>query len=121
MKFREMVKRVQKYSGYSYEESKQALEHMVESIAVRLSDSERKDFASQLPGQLKAIALTVRSTAYNTKTDLIQDFIDIQKIDADHAKKQIKSAWQTIKEAITPLEIKQIKSQLPTETLSALN
>jgi uncharacterized protein (DUF2267 family) len=49
MKYRELIKKVQNYSGFSDTESKEALEMMVESLAVHLNEGERKDFASQLP------------------------------------------------------------------------
>lgn len=120
MGFRQMIKKVQMYSGFSDKESKEALEHMVESLAVRLNDGERKDFASQLPQQLKAIALTVRSTADNTRKDLVEDFMEAQKVDMARAKKQIHSTWRALKEAISPGEINDIRAQLPNDMVAML-
>lgn len=120
MKYRELIKRVQDYSGFSDSESKDALELMVESISVRLTDGERKDFASQLPTELKAIALTVRSTNENRKEDLVRQFMELEDIDESHAKKQIKAAWKALKDAISPGEIEDIQSQLPNKTLAQL-
>jgi nucleoid DNA-binding protein len=45
MSFRELIKKVQLASGFSDSESQEALELMVESLAERLNDGERKDFA----------------------------------------------------------------------------
>ena len=120
MKYREIIKRVQDYSGFSDTESKDALELMVESLSVRLTDGERKDFASQLPMELQDIALTVRSTNENRKEDIIKQFMELEDIDESRAKKQIKAAWRALKDAISPGEIKDIESQLSQKTLTAL-
>ncbi|HEU4830684.1 MAG TPA: DUF2267 domain-containing protein [Candidatus Saccharimonadales bacterium] len=121
MKFREMVKKVQLYSGFSDSESQDALEHMVETLAVHLTEGERKDFASQLPQELKDIALTVWATEENSKKDILTDFMETQGIDSGHAKKQILSAWQTLKDAISPGEIDHIRAQLPNSTVALLH
>lgn len=121
MGFREMIKKVQVYSGFSDKEAKEALEHMVESLAVRLTDDERKDFASQLPEHLQDIALSVRATEGNTDKDLIRDFMATQDIEYDRAKKQVMSAWRAIKESVTMGEIEDIKAQLPKQTAELLH
>lgn len=120
MGFREMIKSVQKYSGFSDKESKEALEHMVESLAVRLTDDERKDFASQLPEHLQDIALSVRATEENTKRDIIRDFMETQQISEARAKKQVLSAWKVLKDAITRGEIDDIRAQLPKQATAIL-
>lgn len=121
MGYREMIKRVQIYSGFSDQEAKEALEHMVESLAIRLTEGERKDFASQLPQKLKAIAMTVRATKEKLKQDLVEEFMETQKIKKDHALKQIYSAWEVLKDAISPGEIDDIRAQLPNKTVAMLH
>lgn len=116
MKFRQLVKKVQLYSGFSDMESKDALEMMVESLAVHLPENSRKRFASQLPQELKYIALSVYSTPKNSQQDIISQFMEIQEIEENRAKKQIYSAWNALKEAISEKHIKRIKSQLPQNT-----
>jgi len=113
MKFQEMIKKVQVYSGFSDRESKEALEHLVESLAVHLTEGERKDFASQLPQELQDIALSVMATEENSTKDILQDFVEIQGIGENRAKKQILSAWKTLKDAISPGQIAHIQAQLP--------
>jgi uncharacterized protein (DUF2267 family) len=120
MKYRELIKRVQHLSGFSDSESKDALQLMVEAISIRLNEGERKDFASQLPQELQDIALSVYPTEGNIRKDLLQQFMEIQQISADRAKKQIKTTWQAIKEAITRGEIDDIKSQLTKKTVATL-
>lgn len=121
MGFRELIKKVQLYSGFSDAESKEALEHMVEALAVHLTEGERKDFASQLPTELKNIALSVYATEENSRADLVEDFMQVQRIDAAHAKKQILSAWKALKEAISEGEIRHIRAQLPNKTVAFLH
>lgn len=121
MGFREMVKKVQLYSGFSDSESQDALEMMVESLAVHLTEGERKDFASQLPQELKDLALSVYATPRNSHQDIVEQFMEIEGIDEPRAKKQVYSAWNTLKDALSEGEIKHIRSQLPNKTVAFLH
>jgi uncharacterized protein (DUF2267 family) len=104
---------VQDYSGFSDSESKDALEMMVESLAVHLDEGERKDFASQLPQELQDLALSVYATRENSRQDLVRQFMAVEHIDESRAKKHVFAAWQALKGAITPSEIESIRAQLP--------
>jgi len=121
MKYRELIKKVQTYSGFSDSESKDALDLMVESLAVHLTEGERKDFASQLPEELQDLALSVRATEANSKEDILKQFMQIQDIPENRAKKQILAAWQAIKDAISKGEIDHIRAQLPNRTVAFLH
>lgn len=121
MGFREMIKRVQYYSGFSDKESKEALEQMVESLAVHLTEGERKDFASQLPEELSDIALSVFPTKETARQDILEQFMQMQHIEENRAKKQIHAAWETLKDAISPGEIEDIRAQLPNKTVAFLH
>lgn len=121
MKYRELIKKVQDYSGFSDSESKDALELMVESLAVHLTEGERKDFASQLPHELQDIALSVYATEGNSKEDILQQFMEVEEIDEPRAKKQIMAAWKALKEAISGGEIEHIRAQLPNRTVAFLH
>lgn len=120
MGYRELIKKVQLESGFSDAESKDALEHMVESLAVHLNEGERKDFASQLPQELKDIALSVYPTKENSRKEILQQFMETQRVEYARAKKQVLSAWKALKEAISAGEINHIKSQLPSKTVELL-
>lgn len=120
MNYRTMIKMVQDYSESSDEESTDALQFMVESLAVHLNEGERKDFASQLPTELQDIALTVLPTADNIRDDILEQYMELEDVDENSALKQIKAAWQTLKEAISPGEIEDIKSQLPNQLVGML-
>ena len=119
MGYRELIKKVQHYSGFSDQESKRALEQTVEALAGRLTADERKDFASQLPSELQEVALSAHTVDKKSKADLIGDFMQRQNIRRDRAKKQLLAAWQALKDAITKGEIEDIKAQLP-KSASAL-
>lgn len=119
MKFRELIKKIQLESGFSDAESQEALELMVESIAERLTEEERDDFASQLPSELQYVAMAVEpSTA--TRKDIIEEFMEREDIDEAHAKKQVLTAWSAIKAAVSAGEIKDIRSQLSKSTADLL-
>jgi uncharacterized protein (DUF2267 family) len=94
---------------------------MVESLAVHLNEGERKDFASQLPQELKDIALSVYATKENSRQDILEQFMTVQGIEEKHAKKQVLTAWRAIKEAISEGEINDIRAQLPNSTVALLH
>jgi uncharacterized protein (DUF2267 family) len=122
MGFRELIVKVQKYSGFSDAESKDALECMVENLAVQLDEHDRKDFASQLPEELQDIALTVIPTVENTKQeDIVARFMQLQGVDESRAKMQIMAAWSALKEAISPSKLNDVRSHLPNAMMSYLN
>jgi uncharacterized protein (DUF2267 family) len=113
VKYGELINRVQSYSGFSDTESKDALDIMVETLAVHLNEGERKDFAAQLPDELKSMALSVYVTEQNSREDILKQFMELEGIDESHAKKQIRAAWQALKSAISGGEAEHIKAQLP--------
>jgi uncharacterized protein (DUF2267 family) len=120
MGFRELIKKVQLDSGFSDSESRDALEMMVESLAVRLNEGERKDFASQLPEELQNIALSVMPTEQNVTQDIIQQFMENEHVKAARAKKQIQVAWAAIKSAISEGQVRHIQAQLPKKVSTLL-
>jgi uncharacterized protein (DUF2267 family) len=122
MSFRELIKKVQLASGFSDSESQEALELMVESLAERLNEGERKDFASQLPTELKVIALSadpLEAELYDK--NILSEFMERENIEEGHAKKQILSAWKALKEALSEGEINDIRAQLPNATVAFLH
>jgi uncharacterized protein (DUF2267 family) len=121
MKYRELIKKVQGYSGFSDAESQDALEMMVESLAVHLTEGERKDFASQLPERLKDMALSVYATEENATEDLVEQFMEYEHIDKSRAQKQIHATWQALKDALSKGQIEHIRSQLPNGTVAFLH
>jgi uncharacterized protein (DUF2267 family) len=121
MEYRQLVKRVQDYSGFSDRESEEALRLFVETLSSQLEPGERKDFASQLPRELQDLALSVRGTTRNTVNDIYEEMSTMQDISTDHAKKQVHAAWEALKDAISDGEIEHIRNQLPDELVEELH
>jgi uncharacterized protein (DUF2267 family) len=121
MGFRELIKAVQHKSGFSDAESKEALELTVEAVAERLQEEEREDFAGQLPPELQGIALDASTDEERHRQNIIEEFMEKEDIDEAHAKKQLLSAWEAIKETVTPGEIDDVLSQLSQRTAHLLS
>lgn len=121
MQYRELVKRVQDYSGFSDQESETALKVFVRKLAARLTEDERKDFASQLPTDLQDMALTSETSDVKTESDFIRQFCEEENIEESRAKKQIMASWRAIKDALTPGQINHIKTQLPNDLAESLH
>lgn len=120
MTYRELIKRMQHYSGFSDSESQNALVLFVRKLASRLTFGERKDFASQLPFELQDVAMTDEVSNAKTAQSFIDEFRQEDGIDEKRAKKQIFTAWRVIKEAISDGEIKDIRAQLPGDLVESL-
>lgn len=112
MEYPELVKRVQNYSGFTRDESEDALQVMVESLSVHLPEPQRSQFARRLPGLLRDIALSVLPTEQNSKQDILKQVMELQRIDARKAKKQINASWKALSETIGNNRTKEIKSNL---------
>lgn len=121
MDYRSLVKQVQLDSGFSDAESQDAIELLVESLAERMDDVEREDFASQLPPELQDIALAVEFPAEEIGRDIIEEFMDKEAIDEAHAKLQVKTAWNALKSIISEGEIEDIQVQMDTQAANLLN
>lgn len=113
MGYKELIKKVQIYSGFSDAESKDALDCLVETLAVRLDDEERKGFASQLPEELQDMALAVYPSPENANQDILTQFMELQHVKQPRARKQILSAWQALKDALSRGEIERMRQHLP--------
>ncbi len=121
MKYRELIHKIQHDAGFSDAESEDALDMMVETIAERLNEGERKDFASQLPAELQAIALYAEpGEKEEIHAGIIEEFMAREEIPEDRAKKQVMSAWGALKAFISEGEIRHIKSQLSEHVASVL-
>lgn len=116
MGYKELVRTVQRYSGFSQTEAKDALEMLVESISVHLDESERLKFARKLPERLQDISLSVLATAQNSSEDILSQFMAIQKVSRQRAAKQIKSAWHALKENMGAKQVRQLQKYLNSYT-----
>ncbi len=120
MQYRELVKTVQDYSGFSDSEADEALRVFIETLSARLEGGEREDFASQLPSELKDLALSVTETINFNRNDLYQTVSELQEIEEPHARKQVKAVWSALKDALSEGQINDIRDQLPQDLADEL-
>lgn len=120
MGYREMVKKVQMYSGFSDNESENALRMFIRTLSKRLTSDEREDLASQLPAELQDDALQTDETDKMQMEDMMHEIAEAQEIDENRAKKQIMAAWKALKDAVSPGEIRHIQSQMPQSMTAVL-
>lgn len=120
MNYRELIKTVQLYSGFSDSESKDALDGTVAVLAVHLTEGERKNFASQLPEELQDLALAVHAANQNSTQDLLEQFTEVQEVERSRAKQQLLSAWEALKDTLSAGLIDRIHEQLPRQTVQLL-
>lgn len=120
MGYREMVKAVQSYSGFSGNESENALRMFIKMLSSRLTPDEREDLASQLPAELQDDALQTSEIIKMEMDDMMHEMAESQDIDENRAKTQIMAAWRALKDAISPGEIKNIQAQMPRSMTSIL-
>ncbi len=122
MQYKEIVKKVQDYSGCSEDEAKAVIRTVVESIASKLDDAERKDFGSYLPKQLKAFALAVsRENEIAEPDDIYKEYALDRRIDEQTAKKQIMAVWNVLEEMLGDGQLAHIRGDLPKNLTEDLN
>lgn len=120
MNYRQLIKTVQLYSGFTDDESKDALDGTVAVLAVHLTEGQRKNFASQLPVELQDLALAVYATNENSSQDLFEQFVEVQEVDPPRAKQQLVSAWNALKDTLSAGLIDHVRAQLPKRTTQLL-
>jgi len=121
MGYRELIKQIQHDSGFSDQESQEALEHTIAALAAHLTPDERQDLASQLPPELQIIALAGPVPLVSVERNLLRYYQDAYDLDEARAKKQLLTVWHVLKRAIAPGEINDILAQLPNETVAFLH
>lgn len=119
-KFYDMVRTVQTASNFSDSESRDALEMLVESIAVHLPERDRREFAEQLPEELRDLALSVMATPENSRMDLLKQFMQIEHISSGRARRQIACSWKALKRAVDITKLERFKTYLPRTSLPLL-
>lgn len=120
MKYREIVKNVSNYSGFSEDEAERALDLIAGILASHLNAAERRELASQLPAELQYIVLEPKDkTKFSLKT-MYERLATLQNISAGHAKKQVVAVWLALKDAISPSEVADIRACFPRDVATEL-
>ena len=122
MQYRQFLKRVQDFSGFSDSEALEATRVFLETLGARLTYGEFKNFCAQLPQEIAVLA--VPSTAKLEKlhgTEFLERIAERQHITTPHAKKQMYAVWETLKEAVDEGQMRHVKAQLPEDLVSLLH
>lgn len=119
MKYHALVQKTKHLSHALEDESQDALEVVVENIAVHLSDYTRRDFAARLPEELRTAAMMV-PTASALDDDLIEQFMDLSDVDESRARRYIRAAWEAICELFDGDSVRDITAELPPNVVTAL-
>lgn len=119
MKYHTLVQKIKHMAQAREDESQDALEVMVENIAVHLSDTTRRDFAAKLPDELQTAAMMV-PTASNLDDNIIEQYMDLNDIDEHRAKAYLRAAWEAITELFDGDSVKDITAELPSGMVAEL-
>lgn len=119
MKYHSLIRKIKHLAQAHEDESQDALEVVVENIAIHLDDVSRRDFASRLPEELRTAAMMV-PTASIMDDDIIEQFLDIEDVDEGRARQFIQAAWEALSELFDTDALKDIVRQLPRRTALAL-
>ena len=119
MKYNALITKIKHLAQAREDTSQDALEVVVENVAVHLDDGSRRDFASKLPEELQAAA-TMVPTAASLDDDIIERFLEIDEMDELKAREYVRAAWEAISELFDSESIKSIILQLPRKLATVL-
>jgi uncharacterized protein (DUF2267 family) len=119
MKYHSLIKKIKNMANAHDEVSQDALELVVENVAVHLTDHTRRGFAAKLPEELRAAALMV-PTASTLDDDIIEQFMDIDDVDERSARDYVRAAWQAITELFDRESVEDITAELPRKMVAVL-
>jgi uncharacterized protein (DUF2267 family) len=120
MNYRDMIHKVQEYSGLSEEESEKGLKTFINTLSCRLTPHERTDFVSELPRELQSEAASVDPEASFSMSDVITTMAESQHVDENRAKQLVSASWKALRDALTTGEIDTLKAGLPRDVMSEL-
>lgn len=119
MKYHDLVRRIKEAAGAEEDESQEALELVVENVAVHLTDPTRKEFAAALPSELQHAAQMV-PTASHLDEDIISQLMDIEDVEEQEAKNYVKAAWHALKDIFDGNAVEDITAELPRTMVAVL-
>ena len=119
MKYHTLVQKIKHMAHAREDESQDALEVVVENIAVHLSDATRRGFAAKLPDELQTAAMMV-PTASSLDDTIIEQYMELNDIDEHRAKAYLRAAWEAITELFDGDSVRDITSELPSGMVAEL-
>ena len=118
MQYHEMINMVQREAGLGSDSAAaRALRATLSTLATRLAGGQPGDLAAQLPEELQPPAMPASAGA--GEEFAAHEFIrrvarELQVTDA-HAEREIQAVFATLREAVTPGVVDNLRSQLPPE------
>lgn len=119
MKYHSLITKIHQLAGARTDESQDALELVVENVAVHLTDHTRRGFAAKLPEELQTAAMMV-PTASSIDDDIIEQFMDLDDVDEHRARDYVRAAWQAICELFDRESVEDITAELPHSMVAVL-
>jgi uncharacterized protein (DUF2267 family) len=119
MRYLDLIRRIKDQAGATEDESQDALEILVENMAMNLPDSTRREFAAALPEELQHAAQMV-PTASHLDADIVDQLMDLEDVEEHQAKRYLKAAWQAIKDMFDSSEVDDITAELPRHLVASL-
>ena len=119
MKYHSLIRKIKSLSNARDDVSQDALELVVENVAMHLTDHTRRGFAAKLPQELRSAAMMM-PTASALDDDIIEQFMEIDDVDEPRARDYIRAAWQAICELFDRESVEDITAELPRRMVAVL-
>lgn len=119
MKYHSLIKKIRHRAGARVDESQDALELVVENVAVNLTDHTRRGFAAKLPKELRTAA-TMSPTASVVDDNIIEQYMDLEDVDERRARHYLRVAWHTLCELFDRESVQDITDELPRQMVAIL-
>jgi uncharacterized protein (DUF2267 family) len=115
VRYDEFMAKVRERTGLDEDQAERAVRATLNTLAQRLAGGEPKDFASQLPQELKET--TILTTGAGAGRDMSPDeFVvtvaDREGCSVEAARDHVRAVFATLREAVTPGEWDDIEAQL---------
>lgn len=119
-RYKALLQKIRKLSGAREDESVDALEVVVETVAAHLDDYSRQGFASRLPMELQSAAQMV-PTITHIDENIIDQLMNLDDVDERTARRRLKAAWHALIELFDPESVEDIRKGLPQHVKAVLH
>lgn len=116
MNLQDMLGRVSTITGMEQEDAEQATRAFLETLAVRLGNTEAQELAAQLPTELQDCLFPTEPEVEKLSSDqFLSRFASAAGVDEAQSDQTAQAVWRVIREAVDDGEMGDVKSQLPNE------
>jgi uncharacterized protein (DUF2267 family) len=124
VRFDEFMAKVRERSGLDEDQAERAVRATLNTLAQRLAGGEPKDFASQLPEELKETTLLTAGAGEGrdmSAEEFVRTVADREGRSPEQARDDVRAVLATLHEAVTPGEWDDIEAQLSADYRNLLN